>query len=266
MICYRCGREMPDKSTCCKGCGTQLRRPGKVRSAPLSQTLSAPVTIGKRTCKTWQAILSLVVVCSLLVAGLYLIPRLSENIGSSDPEPDYNPGISHEEEEILDSVTGTIISCTAPPAEMTVTEEKALSDGKWRRDCSADQQTVLRFARMPASENWMNSHLYQFYPDVTDVDQYDTSPDVSGYSSVRIQFSSQEAPGCLIQAVCVSDNSFDHLFIVEMPLIVYEENDFFVDEWINHLKLIDAQSGEESLNPALLLNPSDSDTLVAIEG
>ncbi|MBE6759161.1 MAG: hypothetical protein E7554_03620 [Ruminococcaceae bacterium] len=266
MICYRCGREMPDKSPCCKGCGTQLRRPGKVRSAPLSQTLNTPVTIGKRTRKTWQVLLMLVIACALLIVALNVFSCLSCSFGSSDPEPEYTPGISHEEEEVLDAVTGTIISCTAPPADMTVTEEKALADGKWRMDCSTDHQTVLRFARMPASENWMNSHLYQFYPDVTDVDQYDTSPDVSGYSSVRIQFSSQEAPGCIIQAVCVSDNSFDHLFIVEMPLIVYEENDIFVDEWISHLKLIDAQSGEESLNPALLLNPSDSDTLVAIEG
>lgn len=265
MICYRCGREMPDKSTCCKGCGTQLRRQKKVRSAPLRDTLSAPVIMGSKTWKTWQLLLSLAVVCSLLVAGLYLVPPLLSGIDFDRPEQVIDPETDHQEEEILDAVTGTIIQCSVPPADMAVTEEQALADGKWRKDCAVDQQTVLRFARMPASENWMNTHLFQFYPDVTDVDQYSDSPDVSGYPSDRIQFSSQEAPGCVIQAVCVSDSSFDHLFIVEMPLIVYEENDIFVDEWITHLQLVDAQSGEESLNPALMLNPSGSDTLVAIE-
>ncbi len=265
MICYRCGREMPDKSTCCKGCGTQLRRPKKVRRAPLKETLTAPVAIGEKVFSTWSLLLSLVVVCSLLVAGLYLVPPLLGSIDFSEPEQVFDPGAEHEEEEVLDSVTGTIIQCSVPPADMIITEESALADGKWRKDCSASQQTVLRFARLPASENWMNTHLFQFYPDVTDVQQYSEANDISGYSADRIQFSSQEAPGCVIQAVCVSDSSFDHLFIVEMPLIVFEESDIFIDEWINHLMLVDAQSGEESINPASLLNPSHSDALVAIE-
>ena len=265
MICYRCGREMPDKSTCCKGCGAQLRRQKKVRSAPLRDTLSAMVTVGSRTCRTWQLLLSLFLVCSLLVAGLYLAPPLLGSIDFDQQDQEVFDPAEEQDDGILDAVTGTIIQCSVPPADMTVTEEQALADGKWRKDCSIDQQTVLRFARMPASENWMNSHLFQFYPDVTDVDQYAESPDISGYRSDRIQFSSQEAPGCVIQAVCTSANGFDHLFIVEMPLIVYEENDIFIDEWVNHLLLVDAQSGEESVNPALKLNPSESDTLAAIE-
>jgi len=264
MICYRCGREMPDKTPYCKGCGIQLRRRKKTKKAPVGKVLSGNVTIGERTCKAWHFLAGTAAVCVLLVAGLYLVPPLLEMIdlpeaGLEELLPDEG-----ESEQLIDTVTGSIIQCSVPLPGLEVVEEKAYYNGSWQKDCIVNEQTAMRFLRRPAAENWLNTHIFDLYPDVTSVEQFTETIEVSGYPSSRIQFSSNEAPGCVIQTLCVSDGSFDYLYVVEMPLALFDENSIFVDEWFSHLILADAQTGVESFNPAALPEVSSVDVLEVV--
>ena len=264
MICYRCGRELPDKSPYCKGCGTQLRRHKKVRSASVLDTLKNNVIVGQHTIRTWQLIVILFLTCALLVAGLYVVPPVLERLEAAKPvveEPEesqeqYDPG------DIIDYVSGDVIDCTVPMDDLTVSEECAYADGSWQRDCVVGERVSLRFIRRPIAESWVNTHIFQLYPDVLEVDQFAEAINVSGYTSARIQFASQNAPDCVIEALCVNDGSFDYLFIVEMPYDMFEENSIFVDDWFNNLILVDAQTGTESYNPAAMITVSAVDAIV----
>ena len=264
MICYRCGREVPDKSKSCRGCGTQLRRPKKVRTAPLGDVLAENVSLGRRTCAAWQLLACLAAVCVLLVGGLYLVPPLLDkvelpHIEFEDPH--------HEEDlskQLIDRVTGTVIQCSVPIPDLTVEEECAYYDGTWQKDCVMPDQTRMRFARFAASDNWINTHIFSLYPDVTAVDQFTEEIIISGYNADRIQFGSDQAPGCDIQALCVSDGSFDYMFILETPVLIMEENEIFIDEWFGHLILADAQTGIESYNPAAMPEVSSVDATVVL--
>lgn len=262
MICYRCGRELPDKSPYCKGCGTQLRRHKKVKSDSVFNVLNYTINVGERSIRSWQVLVILALVCSLLVAGLYFVPpvlnvlesRPSEKV--DEDENAFAPG------QVIDFVTGTVIQCTVPMDTLEVKEEYAYANGSWQKECVVDERVNLRFVRRPASDNWVNTHIFQLYPDVHEVDQFAEEIDVSGYTSARIQFGSENAPDCVIEALCVSDGSFDYLFIVEMPYDMFEENSIFVDDWFNNLMLLDYQSGAESYNPAAMITVSAVDAIV----
>lgn len=252
MICYRCGRETPDKSTSCKGCGTQLRRPKKARMASVGDVLSENVSLGRRSCKAWHLLVSLAAVCAVLVGGLYVLPPLLDNVQLPHIELE---DLHHEEDlskQLIDSVTGTVIQCSVPIPDLTVEAENAYYDGSWQKDCVMPDQTRMRFVRLATSDNWINTHIFSLYPDVTAVDQFTEEIVISGYSASRIQFSSDQAPGCDIQALCVSDGSFDYMFIMETPILVLEDNSIFIEEWFGHLILADAQTGVESFNPAAM--------------
>jgi len=264
MICYRCGRELPDKSPYCKGCGTQLRRHKKIRSDKLGNVLKNEIPIGQRIYSTWQVLLALVVCCSLLVGGLYVVPFVAEKVKNAADsgtfvEPEEEDDISAQ---VIDHVTGTIIQCTVPFDDISLVEEIAYSDGSWHRESLADGRVSIICVRRPIAESWVNTHIFQLYPDVQSVDQFDESIDVSGYTSARIQFSSEMAPDCIIEALCVNDGSFDYLFIIEMPYDMFEENYIFVDDWYNNLILVDSLTGIESVNPATLNTVSSVDALV----
>lgn len=256
MICYRCGRELPDKSPYCKGCGTQLRRRRRIRSDSLGNILRNEITLGSRSVSTWKIMLALAGMCSLLVLGLYLVPPIIDSIDFSgirepaveDTTDEYDPGST------IAAVTGNIIRCTTPLPDLEITDEKAYADGSWQKNCVMYESVNLRFIRRPAAESWINTHIFQLFPDVMQVDQFAESLDVSGYTSNRIQFASEKASGCVIEAMCVSDGSFDYMFIMEMPYDMFQEYYIYAEEWFNHLILVDAQSGIESFNPAKVVS------------
>lgn len=268
MICFRCGREQPDKSPYCKACGAQLRRPKKVRRDSLLNVLTNETPVGGRTYKAWQLLVMLVAVCALLTAGAYVLPSVIDKLAPEKveqpevqtPENSYDPGVE------IASVTGSIIECTVPLGEHTVTGEWAYADGSWQKDCAVNERIMLRFIRRPIADSWINTHIFQLYPDVLEVDQFTEAIDVSGYTAARIQFNSQNAPDCVIEALCVNDGSFDYLFITEMPYDMFEEYSIFLDEWFFSLALVDAQTGIESFNPAAMITNSSSDVLVLEEG
>jgi len=267
MICYRCGREQPEKSPYCKGCGAQLRRHKKVRSDSLLNVLKNSVTVGKRTYEAWQVLAGLGGACVLLIGLLFAVPPILNMIApesvqeqiSSEPENAYDPG------QKISFVTGNIIDCTVPLGEHTVTGESAYVNGSWQKDCVVSERIVLRFIRRPIAESWVNTHIFQMYPDVLEVDQFTEAIDVSGYTAARIQFSSQSAPDCVIEALCVNDGSFDYMFITEMPYDMFEEYSMYLDEWFFSLALVDAQTGVESYNPAALNTVSSVDVPVTEE-
>lgn len=265
MVCIKCGRELPDKSEYCKGCGTQLVRRPKVRSAAPAQVLDSDVPVGRSTFKAWQLLAALGAVCTLLIVGLVVIAPLVENIDLDFDRPVVEaPAIEPEKGvEPVDSVSGVIIKCDVTMPELASSSEKAYSDGSWQLDClTANTGINMRFIRMPAEENWLNTHIYHLYPDVTNVEQFSEEITVSGYTSSRIQFTSDIAPENVIQAVCVTDGSFDYLFITEIPAVMFDEYSIYADEWFHRLILVDSQSGAESFNPAL--NVSGSDNVTAI--
>lgn len=264
MICIKCGRELPDNAQYCKACGTQLVRRPRVKSAGIREVLDGEVKLGSKACKAWQLLAGLGAVCSLLIAGMLLFNPILDVLDFDTPaivRPDnYNP---ENDAELIDSVSGVIIQCSVAMPELESCTEKAYSDGSWQKDCLTTNNINMRFIRRPAEENWLNTHIYHFYPDVTNVEQFSEAITVSGYTSTRIQFTSDNAPDNVIQAVCVSDGSFDYLFIAELPLVMYDEYSIFADEWFRRLELVDSQTGIESLNPAL--NVSQSDVLTATE-
>jgi|GEM_PF-6072220 len=264
MICYKCGREQPDNAEFCKGCGTQLVRRPRVKSAGIADTLAGEVKIKDKTYKVWQVLVSLAAVCALLIIGVVLVKPVLNLFDNDAPVIVQPEKDTHKSDaKPIDAVSGVVIHCSVAMPELQSDSETAYDDGTWERTCVTTNNITMRFIRRSAEENWLNTHIFHYYPDVTNVEQFSESITVSGYSSPRIQFSSNAAPDCVIQAVCVSDGSFDHLFIVELPLVMFEEYTIYADEWFRRLELIDSVTGIESFNPALAA--SQSDTVINIE-
>jgi len=262
MICFKCGRELPDSAEFCKGCGTQLARRPKIKSAAIGEVLNGDVKLGSLICKAWHLLAALGAACAILIISMVAINPVLDMFDSGLPSI-VRPNKDEPENEsgLIDSVSGVIIQCSVAMPELESCSEKAYADGSWQKDCLTTNQINMRFIRRPTAESWLNSHIFHFYPDVTTVEKFSETITVSGYSSNRIQFTSDNAPDSVIQAVCVSDNSFDYLFIVELPLVMYDEYSIYADEWFRRLVLVDSLTGIESFNPAL--NASQSDVITA---
>ncbi len=262
MICFKCGRELPDSAEFCKGCGTQLVRRPKVKSTGISEVLNGEIKVGSLICKAWHLLAALGAACAILIIGMVVLNPVFDLFDGNLPSI-VRPGKDKQdnESELIDSVSGVIIQCSVAMPELESCSEKAYADGSWQKDCLTTNQINMRFIRRPAAEDWLNSHIFHFYPDVTKVEQFSETITISGYTSNRIQFTSGNAPDSVIQAVCVSDSSFDYLFIAELPLVMYDEYSIYADEWFRRLVLVDSITGVESFNPAL--NVSQSDVITA---
>lgn len=268
MICYRCGRELPDNSAVCKGCGTQLRRRKKVRSAGIGTVLGGTVKVGRRTVKTPVLLICLVLVIGMLIACIYAIPPL---IGFFDEvvEDHLRPDdvTDSDSAALIESVSGTVIRCDLDDtsADYVISGESAYDDGRWEQDITVDGLIKLRLLRFKHAESWVNTHIFKLYPDVSEVEQFgeDERPQVSGYSSSRIQINSTTyAAGCVVEALCVSVGDFDYLFICEIPTDSFNEYAIMIDKWFASLSLVDSDTGAEQLNPAAV---SDANVVTAAD-
>ncbi len=256
MVCSKCGRRLRNDALYCKGCGTQQIHV-HVKADSASDICGMPVNSNAKAMKTGKALLLSLLFVALSLGVYFLYPIVSEKF---TPEDSGYQGIFAEDQSAkkIDRVEGDILTLTANISDCVVTGEEAYDNGSWQKDFLVNGSIVVKTLRRPTNDAWINTHIFEIYPDVATVSQVGeaSSSDVA----VRIRFTSEKAPGCTIDAVCIPSGAYDHLFIVEMPDEYTEEYEAWLNEWVDSLEIVDVA---EAAGAAYEANPADSASALA---
>lgn len=210
------------------------------------------VKVGGKEISVGQLCISLLCAVVLLAVSAGIIPSVMSAVANA-VKNEQHTGIVDEEhtdasDELLDAVSGEILVLDSQIADCVVASEKARADGTWEKEFLVNGIIKVKTLRNKPSEDWINSHIFPLYPDVAQVVPVDNVPSFTDCVSTRIRISETSyAANCIVEAVVVKSSAYDHLFIVEMPTELFEnkEYQFWLDEWIESLKIVDAASYDD---------------------
>lgn len=251
MVCTKCGRTISEDAVVCKGCGAQQYHLNPPKREKIENLMPLAVKVGSRDITIRQICLSLLCVVALLIVSAAVIPKAASAV-SNAMKNEHHTGIIKDDQpsdELLDAVTGEIIVLDSQIADCVVASEKAYADGTWEKEFLVNGSIKVKTLRKESSEDWINSHIFPLYPDVAQVVPIDNVPSFTDCVSTRIRISETTyAENCIVEAVVVKTAAFDHLFIVEMPTELFENKEYqvWLDEWVESLKIVDAESYNNS--------------------
>ncbi|MBQ9993856.1 MAG: hypothetical protein IJP17_04020, partial [Clostridia bacterium] len=272
----------------CKACGAQLVRHRRIKSDSILSSLINEVKIGKRSLKVWSVCIISLAVVLIAAASVYAIPAVRDYVVGVGEKEDI-PEVVPQAPTATDSVSGTIMVITKSMFEVSNTDvvvpspsdaaavsgadavvsdaddvnsdckllaNVAYDDGSWLREYLVYGEIKVKLLRKAASEDYLLSQVQEYYPNVANVEAFSESPTVSGYESTRLQFPYyQDDTASVVDVVCVSVDDIAFTVIVDTPETTHSEHELDIDEWLRHLMLIDAVTGEEYIKTV----PSDSD-------
>ena len=289
MICKKCGRVVASGDVC-KACGAQLVRHRRIKSDSFLSSLINEVKIGKRSLKVWSVCIISLAVVLIAATSAYAIPAVRDYVVGMGEKEDI-PEVVPQAPIATDSVSGTIMVITKSMFEVSDTDvvlpspsdvpavsgsdasssggdadsthsdcvlcaNVAYNDGSWLREYLVYGEIKVKLLRKAASEDYLLSQVQEYYPNVANVEAFSESPTVSGFESTRLQFPYyQDGTASVVDVVCVNVDNLAFTVIVDTPETIHSEHEIDIDEWLRHLMLIDAVTGEEYIKTV----PSDSD-------
>lgn len=256
MYCKECGRKLPDGALMCKGCGTQQRRVTRPKPEGLKDTMSRNVKIGKKEVSVWRMCLSTCCAVLLLVFGYLFVPTLWRTVSGQISElkdtMDNTAVVEQDDEPEIEripvdgEVSGETLSLAFKISDEETISDTLYDDNSRELELMVRDMVRMRFIRMEPQDDWVSTHLRMLYPDVSELESFPDTVSISGYTGSRYQISSTtQAEGCVVEFMYVKTPSFDHFFIIEIPTDSFESFESSIDDWMAHLMITDAQTGEE---------------------
>lgn len=242
MICLKCGRELRDDSTVCKGCGTCVTRPKKAKIAKLSKIMQSSAIIGG--IKVWQLCIVLFCAVALLSTASLTLPGIIGNISSpsdvtgSDVQ---TPGGQAPTQQLA-TVTKLGWTLRVNPGEGAVkVEDVAYEDGSCHEEYMIDDAVRVRILRSAMDPNGVNGHVFSLFPNLIEQPEFfDETFSLGEYPVIRAQVPAVINPdNSVIDILFVQAQGFDHLLIIETPndrFVSYENR---IEEIINTLTLVE---------------------------
>lgn len=245
MVCTKCGRTISEDAVVCKGCGAQQYHLNPPKREKIENILPLEVKIGGKVLSLRQLCVFLLCAVVLLTLSAAVGPKMASAL-SGAVKNEHHTGIIKDDtpsDDLLDKVSGEILVLQSQIADCVVVSEKAHVDGTWEKEYLVNGAIKVKTVRKNSSEDWINSHIFPLYPDVTQVVPIDNVPSFTDCTSTRIRISETSyAENCIVEAVVIKTSAFDHLFIVEMPADLFENKEYqvWLDEWVDSLKIVDA--------------------------
>jgi len=244
MICYKCGRTINDDAVICVGCGAQQYQPERIKIEPVSQLMKKLVSPEKSKVTIGGVVgrLSLLIVVLLVVGASFPYVRAFVGDFIASHNEVTSPVVESTASEI-DEVSGEILKLNARISDCAVVSETAYDDGSWEKVFLVNKEITVKTLRCVSNEDWINTHIFALYPDVENVSAVSPVPSYSDCAAIRIRFdNTQYAEGCTVEAVLIKSANYDHIFIVEMPNDYFDDYLVWINEWINSLVLVDAET------------------------
>lgn len=259
MICQRCGRELADDATMCAGCGLSQVTAERPKSLPPREYLNNLINWGKGQAKaskvmTWLIVLAVVLssfaVSTQFVDYAFMLERagalVSSVVGSIDFGNFFSDVQDQIDESVDDEVSGPFLVLQDQFVDRVLIEEYQKKNGDRYREERIDDKITVKFYRFTRNDDWLNTHIFSLYPNITKVDSYENSPIVSGFTSHRLSIPADDED-TIINAIIIDDMVNDYIFIVETDRTTYVEYEYIIEDWIDTLSL---SNGENELSPS----------------
>lgn len=245
---------MPEEATICAGCGMPQVAAQRPKAEPMKAYMSSEIAWGKKNIKA-SKIASWLIVLAVVLAGVgvsteyidyaFMAERTASIVSSIFGSINFEGFFEGVQEQIDESyekeVSGTVLVLRDEFVDRVLVEEYQKKNGDWFREELIDEKITVKFYRFTRNEDWLNTHIFALYPNITKVDSYENSPVISGYSSRRILIPSEDE-NQWINAVIVDDSVNDYIFIIETTKEVFTEYEYIIEDWINTLQLADSSA------------------------